>query len=514
MTDPEQSLETQDVRWVRFAPDNADRSKALDILPAIYGDDSACLHYTTPPLWAPSEILRNDLIFHSTGEVERHWADRTYIALGDGPGNLSCQGFIHARSEAMLGELAPRHHDDEEGHPVPPLIEAYLACPPSIRPHAGMGHVIEDDLTSYLFGDPYAVNIRVTPYCQPHAIFSGYCAQAAVHMCLVMCSKRWGGAALGTFDIHRLANAGAGDFRLRSFRVRGLSTFQIGSVFSSPWARLDGIVMIRRMATGYVGRPLRPSDPPLYSPGAVSAELFGLVDSECPLVIAVDYNMWVLAARGQAPKGESGAKHGIVLVGYRLEKSGCVNLILHDSASRPYVTAQLDAVLDAAEGYDDEVHPDHTRSIQCVAAVPKDVSLAPIGAGAIASEFLGGSRSNRYFESLRYKLTPLPLLGAELAQLMGGAAKNITSAAREIELALRDDGVSYLWRVTRVSRSPRKGVSTVFVDAAARSDDYGRLVRLRPIPLAPCHMVLVNPDRGIKMLVPDDKGDDNWLIDR
>jgi hypothetical protein len=507
MADPGQSSEIEGVKWSGIAPSNAGHVAVLDTLSKVYGDDHKRLQYTTPPLPAPSEILRNDLIFHSAGEVERHWAERTYVALANESGGRDVQGFVHGRSHGMLRELAGMYRADKASRAIPRLIEAYLTAPPPVCPDPGQGHVIQDYLADYLFGDPY-VPVPVTPFCRPHRVFSGMCAQAAAHMCLVLCSKRWDGAALGTFDIHRLATAGEGGFRLRTFRVRGLSTSQIAAVFSSSSARLAAIRIIRPLWPNPEIRDRKM----MYTAKAIGAELMGFIASDCPVILAVNYNRWATFA--EAPAGDPDDQHGIVLIGYRIDhQMNSTKLIIHDSATRPYHVLDLLTVLnEVAQKYGESERDRPYDTVHCVAAVPKGVTLAPIGAGMIARPYLHAGvdwLSRDSLRCLRYQLVPVGKVGRHIAHALVGRPDANIPTAREVESVLLDEGVRHLWRVTRIPQPGLRSTPKVFVDAGVWSDDYGNPgLKSHRYPL--CHVVCVYPHQSIRLLMPT--GADTWRM--
>jgi len=503
------------VSWTDQSGLPAHQAEAVDLLWHAYGKDAyGKVKFTVPALPVPSEIVRNDVIFLSGGGINRAWAERVYVALSDRGARPEVQGFVHVRTKGMLDVLSSLV---DPVHPVPPLIEAYLACPPSIRPQSGRGHVVEDDLAAYLYGDPYT-ECNVTPYCRPHRQFAGVCAHAATHMCLVLSSKRHGGHALGTFDIHRLACAGEGPFAQRTFGIRGLSPGDVASVFASSRAGLSAIYEIRAVRDSYTGPPAACRSY-LYSRNAIGQSLLGLVGSDCPVVLAVDNDTWSRAADqpprsiGDLGPGLRGVKHGIVVVGYRVEPSGRITLIVHDSAVSAFVTAELHSVLEAAEAFDlggKHMTDGHPNRIHYVASAPKQARLSPIHAGLVAwaeaePPVMSARELDKFLSSADYRLIHMTDVEHAISVAMGQPSVKLAGAHDAVS-QLADEGVEYVWRVSAAGSK-----TTTFVDAThgiVSSDDAALAEPGHYLGFA----IIVDMRGDIGVKYPGDRGSDWWHV--
>jgi hypothetical protein len=491
----------------------------IPLLQAYSEAETARFRCSTPGIDAPSEMVRNDVIFLAQGQLNRAWAERVYVGLADDQGKVEVKGFVHVRTQELLDAL--KGHADPN-QPIPSLVEAYLACPDTLRPEEGAGHIVEDDLAGYLYGDPF-VSCPVTPYCRPHQLFAGVCAHAAAHMCLALRCRRDGGGALGTFDIHRIACGGDAAARSRVFGVGGLSPAQVARVFSSPWTGLGAVHQVCGIADSY--RPLAgDGQTRLATRKAVGSTILGFLDSDCPVVLAVHNDRWTDvvyglpaepgAAEEPAVGPPPGRRHSVVIVGYRLEETGRVTLIVHDSAARAFLTAELYSALEAAEAFDPGGAAERGRPnrVHIVVPVPQGVVVDPIQA-ALEVWLSGlcppgpwgrGLRSRQAFlGSVSYRLLPVTALADALVRTLRLDASK-RPAAREMQACLEDEGIAHLWQVV-----PREGEVPLFaayVDASTYT--FGR----RPASQRLSPVVIADPARGLVVEHPGGTGSDTWLF--
>lgn len=253
-------------------------------------------------------IWRSDLLFLQRDSPR--WTKRTYVfrPIPGGPAagheRRRFLGFMHLRPIRWAEVQIPGRRRPAT-FPIPLIAEAYLA-PPARMTRAPYRLLTLDEYSQYLGALPYTC----LPFCTPHRYLGGYCAQAAVYMCLVIMSRH-GARTFGPFDITQLAERA----EATRFKVEGLTFRQMLRVLQSDAVGLDAVVEELPLNESALARSLR-----------------AYLDAGLPVVVGVDSSMLEKGA-GEAKR----EPHCVVVVGYRRGPTGlATHFVYNDSRFGPY----------------------------------------------------------------------------------------------------------------------------------------------------------------------------------
>jgi len=310
------------------------------------------------PAERPSLVWRGDSVV--LGLQAPRWAWRVWLAEGDRK-----VGFANLRP---LHAINPAFGTESDISRIPATADAYLAAPGFMTRDAGYRLYPASDFGRF-YGEK--IDAPVTCFSMPHRQAGGFCAQAALLMCLVMLARRDVRVPAVHETSYEIARS-AGYRRPRrtrdvlqndgSFKVRGL-------FFDEIQQYVEGSALIGASA---VYDWCRADDPRTFS-HLVQQYL----RQNVAVILAVDYARLYPEKRKELYRRYGRRReygHAVVVLGVRHGgRSPVLNrqpleYIYHDSATGPYL-GRLPARLLLAAG-----HPDRgVRRAHMLVALPKGV---------------------------------------------------------------------------------------------------------------------------------------------